>query len=330
MKNCEPLVSGRDTAIRCAVGHRQQAGSGELQIGVELVVELGSVGIVLASLDHETLDDPVEGQVVVEAVVDQRHDPIDRVRRQVLEELDRDSAVDVVDLVVDDQADARVLVGDGGGQVGGRSARGQVGVAHRHVVAHRVIRLAVEREVQRRTGVHRLVADRRKCDREQLPGLERFDEQPAVERQSGSGGFPRSADFRGVFSRSFVEHGRTAGGNDLPFSVFRDRGEKARLLPSWASEPTRRNPLQNRQSLVHLPQAHHAERRTLIIHGTGNVFQQFSPCPPRSGRAKAELIPDMHRNTAPQRGCKTGSCRNNVMSPRPRGVRQDFMELASF
>lgn len=65
MKNCEPLVA------RTGVGHREQIGLVELQLGVELVGELvaGSAATRpgwIATLDHEALDHPVKDRAVVE------------------------------------------------------------------------------------------------------------------------------------------------------------------------------------------------------------------------------------------------------------------------
>ena len=61
----------RAVGSRARVGHRQQVGLVELQLGVELVGELvaraaaaGAGGV--AALDHEAADDPVEDHAVVE------------------------------------------------------------------------------------------------------------------------------------------------------------------------------------------------------------------------------------------------------------------------
>src|SRR5690606_12622764 len=61
----------RAVRARAGVGHRQQVGPVELQLGVELVLELvaGAAGAGAeraTALDHEALDDPVEAEAVVE------------------------------------------------------------------------------------------------------------------------------------------------------------------------------------------------------------------------------------------------------------------------
>ena len=72
MKNCEPLVPLPRRAA--GVGHGQNVGGGEGQGGVDLVVEdvAGSSGTVtqrVTALDHETRDDTVEDDVVVQRSV---------------------------------------------------------------------------------------------------------------------------------------------------------------------------------------------------------------------------------------------------------------------
>ncbi len=106
MKNCDPLVPGP------GVGHREQVGAVEHELGVELVGEAvarpaGAGAERVAALDHEPADHPVERRPVVERcgglLTCARVDPLtlalgqlgevgDRLRRVVGEQLDLDRA----------------------------------------------------------------------------------------------------------------------------------------------------------------------------------------------------------------------------------------------
>ena len=85
MKNCESPVSSP------AIGHRQKAGTVECQKTVELVGNrrsraAGAVAVRVAALGHEPVEDAVEGQAVVEALVDEREDPRGGNRGEAVEE----------------------------------------------------------------------------------------------------------------------------------------------------------------------------------------------------------------------------------------------------
>ena len=90
MKNWLPFVFGP------GVRHRERAAH-DLVV-VELVLErvaraAGAGARRVAALDHEVGDDAVEDDAVVEAVARELREVLDRLRRVVVEELDRDRAV---------------------------------------------------------------------------------------------------------------------------------------------------------------------------------------------------------------------------------------------
>ncbi len=90
MKNCEPFVFG------AGVGHRQCAAH-DLVL-VELVLErvaraAGAGALRAAALDHEVLDDTVEGKAVVEALAGQLAEVLDCDWRILVEEFDLDRAL---------------------------------------------------------------------------------------------------------------------------------------------------------------------------------------------------------------------------------------------
>ncbi len=87
------LVPDAERAQHRGVGHGQQVGLVELEVRVELVAELvaGATGAGarrVAALDHEAVDDAVEHDAVVKAVIGQFGNPRDMVGREIAAQLD--------------------------------------------------------------------------------------------------------------------------------------------------------------------------------------------------------------------------------------------------
>ena len=94
MKNCEPLVPRPPWMP--GVRHREHVGLGEVELGVDLVVELvaraaDALTERVAALDHEAGDDAVEDDVRVQRVIrllaGGRMRPLDLTRREADEVL---------------------------------------------------------------------------------------------------------------------------------------------------------------------------------------------------------------------------------------------------
>ena len=133
-KNCDPFESGP------LFGHGQDTRTGELQGRIEFIVELESgparpVAQGVAALDHEALDNAVESEAVVEAgaLVDQLHDFVDGIRREVLKQLEGHGALDVVARVTDIELQAGISLRYRGGQL---CAVGQSGAAYRDRIVY--------------------------------------------------------------------------------------------------------------------------------------------------------------------------------------------------
>ena len=84
--------------VRAGIGHRQDAGAAVAQGGMEFIGKLiagaahAGAGRV-AALDHERLDDAVEGGVVVEAIARQEDEVVHGLGGLISEELDDDVAL---------------------------------------------------------------------------------------------------------------------------------------------------------------------------------------------------------------------------------------------
>jgi hypothetical protein len=141
-----------------------------LQVDVEFVIEIQSGATAagpgrIAPLDHEIGNDPMKNQVVIETLLSQLCDPRDRGWCQVVKQLKfhfakaghRDSQTAVV---LSDLRDQRGIAA--GGRIAERIA---IGVK------------AIQRDVQRGTGINRQVRDRgqRRCGQHaaNFQGLER-------------------------------------------------------------------------------------------------------------------------------------------------------------
>ena len=88
----------RAAGVRPRVRHREHAGLVVAQPLAELVLDdvaraAGAVALRAAALDHELVDDAVEGQPVVEALLREVGEVLDRVRREVVVKLDLERAV---------------------------------------------------------------------------------------------------------------------------------------------------------------------------------------------------------------------------------------------
>ena len=88
----------RAAGVRPRVRHREHAGLVVAQPLAELVLDdvaraAGAVALRAAALDHELVDDAVEGEPVVEALLREVGEVLDRVRREVVVKLDLERAV---------------------------------------------------------------------------------------------------------------------------------------------------------------------------------------------------------------------------------------------
>ena len=90
-------LAGHVTAL-AGVRHSELVGLVEDELGVNLVVEgvagaahTGAVGV--AALNHEVLDDAVKDHTIIEALLGQVDEVLDRLRRLIAEKVDDDIAV---------------------------------------------------------------------------------------------------------------------------------------------------------------------------------------------------------------------------------------------
>ena len=91
MKNCELAVSGSVVRAAPMVPRTKWVGvNSALRSGRSEPPPAGAGRV--AALRHEAVDDAMEGRVVVEALLGERLDPLDVVRREVGAELDDDAA----------------------------------------------------------------------------------------------------------------------------------------------------------------------------------------------------------------------------------------------
>src|SRR4029453_17554558 len=85
------LAAGRVGVL--AAGHRHRAAQVLLlvELGLDLVAgPAGAIALGAAPLHHEVGDDPVKGEAVVEPLLGERHEVLDRLRRVLGEEFDAD------------------------------------------------------------------------------------------------------------------------------------------------------------------------------------------------------------------------------------------------
>ena len=111
-------------------------------------------------------------QTVVEVVVDQAHDLVDGLRRQVLKQLQIHFTMDPVGGVVDYKPQGRIPLGDCRGQLRiGYTGIGQVRIAYQDTIIQGIARgvAAVQRQIQRGACQHGLIRKHGQRNGQQLP-----------------------------------------------------------------------------------------------------------------------------------------------------------------